>query len=275
MILSVEGDESTGKSTMAYTSPLPIVGLSTDMGHERAIYGSQFTKWFKGLDIEFVRWPKSGGPELPGKLSGGRDILIYELPTPMQTDPVKQVGYLRQWSYMLEVFMDQVQDPEGTLVIDTMSLLNRNKRNAYLEDRQKVRPDKQTLDQLEYGKPNEAIRDLYQAAQAFRKNLVVTHHLREHYKPVLVGSQMETKWDGTYDTDGVPDTAKQVDVSMRMMKEGGGLKGMFRKCGYNLGLEGTELSNPSWNMLVGCIEAAGWEGRGFSKRIKKEEVSAK
>lgn len=274
MILSIEGDESCGKSTLAYTAPLPIVGLSTDLGHERAIYGSQFGKWFKGLDIEFVRYPKGGkGLVLPGKQAKGKDILIYELPAPMQTDPVKQSGYLEHWAYMLEIFMDQVQEPGGTLVIDTMTLLNKNRRNAYLQERQKTRPDKMTLDRLEYGKPNEAIRDLYQAAQAFRKNLVVTHHLKEHYRPMLVGDKQETQWDGTYDTDGVPDTRKQVDVSVRMSKSGAELKGTFQKCGYNLGLEGNSLPNPSWNTLVTNIEMAGWEGRGFEKRERREEES--
>ena len=280
MILSVEGDESCGKSTLAYTAPLPIVGLSTDLGHERAIYGSQFAKWFKGLDIEFVSYPRNGGKViLPAKQPKGKDILIYELPAPMQMDPVKQTGYEEQWAYFLEIFMDQVQEPEGTLVVDTMSLLNKNKRNAHLQGRQKVNPSKQTLDQIEYGKPNEAIRDLYQAAQAFRKNLVVTHHLKEHYAPQLEGTQMVTKWDGTYDTDGVPDTRKQVDVSLRMSKSGKGedttLTGTFMKCGYALKLEGTTLVNPSWNTLVNTIEYGGWEGRPFVKREKREETSGK
>ena len=275
MILSIEGDESTGKSTLAYTAPLPIVGLSTDMGHERAIYGSQFAKWFKGLDIEFVRYSKGGGKvDLPVTLSRGKDILIYELPAPIQFDPIKQVGYLEQWDYLLEVFMDQVQEPEGSLVTDTMTLLNRNRRNAHLQFMQKKDPSRSSLIQIEYGKPNEAIRDLYQAAQAFRKNMVVTHHLKQTYEPEIVNGKVEHIWKGKYETDGVPDTRKQVDVSLRMSKEGSELKGMFMKCGYNLSLEGDSLPNPSWNMLVAMIENAGWEGRPFVKREKREEAGA-
>ena len=36
-MLSIEGDEATGKTTLAYSAPLPIVGFAYDMGIERAI----------------------------------------------------------------------------------------------------------------------------------------------------------------------------------------------------------------------------------------------
>src|SRR6185369_10760885 len=125
-------------------------------------------------------------------------------------------GYSELWAYVLAIFVDQVQEPEGTLGIDTMSLLNKHKRGAYLQERQLVRPEKQTLDQIEYGKPNEAIRDLYQMAAAFRKNVVLTHHLKQVYEPDVKDGKVEHVWKGKYETDGVPDTMKQSDVLVRM-----------------------------------------------------------
>ncbi|KKL24352.1 hypothetical protein LCGC14_2416150, partial [marine sediment metagenome] len=54
MLLSIEGDEATGKTTLAYSAPLPIVGFAYDMGIERAIKGGKYEELFKGLDIEIV-----------------------------------------------------------------------------------------------------------------------------------------------------------------------------------------------------------------------------
>ena len=42
MLLSIEGDEACGKTTLAYSAPLPIVGFAYDMGIERAIKGGKY-----------------------------------------------------------------------------------------------------------------------------------------------------------------------------------------------------------------------------------------
>ncbi|KKK87943.1 hypothetical protein LCGC14_2748140, partial [marine sediment metagenome] len=47
MLLSIEGDEATGKTTLAYSAPLPIVGFAYDMGIERAIKGGKYEELFK------------------------------------------------------------------------------------------------------------------------------------------------------------------------------------------------------------------------------------
>ncbi|KKL26304.1 hypothetical protein LCGC14_2396680, partial [marine sediment metagenome] len=52
MLLSIEGDEACGKTTLAYSAPLPIVGFAYDMGIERAIKGGKYEELFKDLSIE-------------------------------------------------------------------------------------------------------------------------------------------------------------------------------------------------------------------------------
>src|SRR5260221_3751757 len=135
MIISIEGAEATGKSTFAYTAPLPIVGFSLDLGSERAIYGTQWDKYFNGLKIETHTYM----PEQKPAPYSGNDITIYEMPSPMQMDPNRLIGYMEQWSYFIHIFAEALQDREvGTIVIDTATLLRKNKCDAYLQEMQQV-----------------------------------------------------------------------------------------------------------------------------------------
>lgn len=268
MIISVEGMEASGKSTFMYTAPLPIVGFSLDMGHERAIYGMKFGEFFKGLKVEVVKY----APKQPEYVSyKGNDITIYELPPPIQLDPKRIVGYMELWDYFLRIYVDALQDSDvSTVVIDTMTLLTKNKRDAYLQELQAKNPGnpRKQLQQIEYGHPDGGIRSLYTFAKTAEKNLVAIHHLRDHYGPSLgADGQVTTAPDGTMEIDGLKDTPRFVDVRLLNEKKNGQISSTFVKCGYNLGLEGTTVNNLSWDMLVNMIEMT-WSGRPFDRRAK-------
>ena len=93
MILSIEGDEATGKTTLAYSAPLPIVGFAYDMGIERAIKGGKYEELFKDLDIRVLPY-KKGVTYLENDTPPweGPDITIFELPSPIQLDAMRLVG---------------------------------------------------------------------------------------------------------------------------------------------------------------------------------------
>ena len=267
MIISIEGDEATGKSTFAYTAPLPIVGFSLDMGTERAIYGTEYERHFKGLDIEVVSYPDEIGYEV-------NDITIYEMPAPIQMNPDSLTGYMEQWNYFMNIFAKAVQDPAvKTVVIDTMTLLRKNKCDAYLQEIQEKKPRKQLL-QIEYGHPDGEIRRLFTFAQALKKNLVVVHHLRPVYETVVTSEGVKDSMpNGKFEHDGVRDINRLIDIRIRNTKIKGVPSSEICKCGSNLGLEGNKLPGMTWNMLVSMLEAD-WHGTPFDKRKELEEIAS-
>lgn len=274
MILNIEGEESTAKTTLALTGPLPIVCLSYDMGHKRAIWGSKFGEYFKDLKIEVVKYqPKTKPPSYEGN-----DITVYAIPTPMQLDPEEIVGFEAIWDYTLDIFGRAMMDSrEVTMVIDTMTLLTKHKRDAYLEEanrkaKQDKKPLRKQLTQIEYGRPDGETRSLFQMAAAYEKNLIVIHHLRDHYGPVLKDDGTIGQGpDGTKEHEGVRDVPRYFDVSLRNENvKGKGIVSTFVKCGYNLNLQGMSIQEATWDKVIDFIENSppGWNGPRFDRRNK-------
>ena len=271
MIISIEGHEKTGKSSFAYTAPLPIVAFSLDMGHERALYGQLFPTFFKDLKVDIVDYNTSVKPTEPTA-----DITVYLMPSPMQLNADKLVGYMEQWDYFLARYvMAMTNKTTNTVVVDTMTLMRKLKINAYLQELQGQGKARKQLQQIEYGHPDGAIRDLYTFAKTTTsKNLIAIHHLRDHYSAVVSRDGLvTTAADGTFEIDGVRDTAKFIDVGLRMNKERNKpLTATIEVCGSNLNMEGNMLPNPTWDKVVDMI-SIGWYGTPFPRRAIKEEVS--
>ena len=267
MILSVEADEKTGKTTFAYSAPTPIVGFGFDIGAKRAIYGMKYKELFEGLKIEIIPYEKN---TVPGKEKwAGNDITIFELPRPIQLTQEKLLGFMEQWGYFINPFNDALMDAGvRTVVVDTMTLARRIKCDAYLQELQEgPRPRKQLL-QIEYGHPNDSIRNLYDLAQGMGKNLIATHHLTDEYKSMPTGSNSEitSVATGKRILEGLNGTYRHVDVGLRLEKDGkGGVMGKIIECGYNIGLTGTPISNPTWNSVVRTISMS------LENRIEFEE----
>lgn len=276
MIVSVEGMEKTGKSTFQLTAPLPLVIFSFDMGHSRSLYGKLHPQFVKGHTLQVVPYMKPAVKWAGGKFSveeikftpfDQHEITVYELPIPIQMDVNKIEGFIAQWAYFQTIFVAAMgSDYVQTVGVDTMTLCYKNKCDAYLEEvNVKSDGNRKQLVQIEYGHPNEGIRTIYQYAKAIGKNLVVTHHLRDHYAQVLKNGQMESVADGTLETDGMRDTARYIDITLRMSKEGSNLKGQFVTCGQNLDLEGTSIPNPTWDRVMNMVES-NWFGEPFPRR---------
>lgn len=281
MIINVEGEEKTGKSSFAYTGPIPIVVFSLDMGHTRAIYGKLYPEFFEGLDIAIHKYKKPPVEWKDGRATAkveyepfaGHDLTVYELPTPIQVDVNKVEGFMAQWAYFLTIYAAAMQDENvQTVVVDTGTLLYKNKCDAYLEElNTKGSGTRKQLMQIEYGHPNSGIRSLYDFATATGKNLVMVHHLRDHYvtRPNAKG-EIESVADGTKETDGMKETDRKVDVVLRIEKRRDGtLMGTMPTCGVNLAMEGNPIPNPTWDSLMDMIEI-GWHGPKFPRRKNVE-----
>jgi len=283
LIINVEGQEGTGKSSFAYTAPLPIVAFSLDMGHMRAIYGKLYPEFFDGLKVVVnpykkpeVRWSNGQATaKVEYEPYTGNDVTIYELPTPMQLDPNKVEGFMAQWAYMLTIYAAAMQDANvSTVIVDTMTLAYKNKCDAYLEELNvKGNGTRKQLLQIEYGHPNEGIRTLYQLATATGKNLVAVHHLRDHYVSRMnTKGEIESVHDGTLETDGMRDTGRYVDITLRIEKtKDHKLVSKMSKCGPNLAMEGVPIFDATWDSVMSMVEM-GWYGPKFPRRKDETEL---
>jgi len=256
MLLGLEGESGTGKSTLAYSAPLPIRGFQFDLGWQRAIYGGKYNALFEGLNIEVVKYEPETEPQ-----RSDADIVIYELPQPLQLDNYKVGGMRKLWDYFIIRLADAYTDPSvRSVVVDTATVLRRVKADAYLEQLQDdsvakgERPRIQLL-QIEYGKPNDATRDVYNMAQGTKKNLIAVHHLTDEYKDHITSKgDVEKIASGRRILEGLAKTETLVDCHMRLEKDRGKITGKWIKCGYHLGYEGTSVENPTWDSLVNQIE---------------------
>lgn len=274
MIVSVEGGEATGKSTLLHTAPLPIVSISLDMGFDRAVYGALYDRFFKGLDI--VKHRYIAGVQPDKTWYEGHDVTCFEIPAPLQFNPNAMLGYMDAWDYFMSVFVAAVQDPNvSTIGIDTMTLLTKYKRDAYLEELQKRggAPRKQ-LQQIEYGHPDGQIRSIFTFAQALGKNLVVTHHLRDVYGQIMKDGKLDNGPTGALEHDGVRDIMRLVDVQLRNTLVDGRPFSTLIKCGPNLAMQGNGLANMTWDMLVDMV-SMGWHGEPFQRRQEQTQGAGK
>ena len=266
MLLSIEGEEATAKTTLAYTAPKPIVGFNFDLGMDGAIYGTQFDKYFKGLKIETVKYNTNGNGGPPGvaKLSKkGYDILVYDLPQPIQLTPANIAGCMELWNYFIQLFSEAaLSDDVQTIVIDTATILRRVKADAYLQELQEGSKPRKQLLQIEWGHPNDAIRNIYSLMAGLGKNLIIVHHLTDHYVPVTNSrGEVDTAPDGTRVLEGLAHTYRFVDIAVRQEKKKAEIESRYVKCGYNLSLEDTTVDS-NWNSIVSKIEMS------VSDRIK-------
>jgi hypothetical protein len=263
MILSLEGDEATGKSALAYTGPLPIVGFGFDFGAKRAIYGGLYLKFFKDLKIEMVPYVKDTNPEAFDHWHRNA-ITVYELPQPVQLGTTRIKGCREMWRYFIILIAKAMSDPGvKTVVVDTMTVARRVKADAHLQELQENPKQGEAprvrLLQVEWGPPNDAMRQLYTTASGLEKNFVGIHHLTaERQQHINSKGEVEQILTGNKLLEGLNGTYRFVDVALRMTKvRGKGVTASMEKCGYNLVIEGTKKENPCWDDVVDWVNMEG------------------
>lgn len=271
MIIGISGEEKTRKTGFAYSQPLPIVGFQFDTGFERSIYG---TAWdlFKGCEIELVEYTPGGLEAAKQKLASipPNGILAFDLPSPIQLDPIRKQGFLALWQYCIQLAGDMMRMPNvPSLVFDTMTFARKHSADAYLEGLQEknVREGTQIrerLQQIEYGHPYGWIEDIYKSTKGSKKNMVAVHHLDdERVEGVGADGRVTQRLTGKRILEGHKKTVQLADVMIRFSKKQilnpvteqreTVVEGLFESCGYNLSLEGSSLINPTWDMVANRI----------------------
>lgn len=275
-VVSIEGHNATWKTGFGYSQPLPIFGFQFDMGFDRASKGTAYDKFFKGLNVKIHTYEEG---EAPSKFwDGSEDIVVLEIPQPLQMNGDLRSGYIDAWDYFMAMFGFAVRDKYfNSYVLDTATVARRFKAEAYLEGlqldakRENKQPRKQLL-QMEWGKPNEAIREIITTAGGIRKNFVLTHWLTEEYVKGFVNNVETTVPSGNYLLEGLSDTHNKVDVALRFdksMVDGKTIvRYQFKKCGYNTDLENPRLTfdNPTWDSVMKLIDDTQGGRLGFQYR---------
>ena len=296
MILSIEGEAGSGKTTYAYTAPRKVVGFSFDLGAHRAIYGLKYDDFFADSTISIVDYEPSNFHPVgdTAKFTAAakekidwadHDITVYELPEPVQlTDRV--LGCRQLFSYFLVLFGNAVQDDEvRTIVIDTATLASRVASAAYLQELQeKVLSEAKTgekptlrkqLQQIEYGHPNGMIRNIYTLMKGVKKNLVMIHHLGDEYVIVVDDKgQKVSMQSGKRIYEGMKESDRLWDVGLRASEVAKKPKSgedfyefEYVKCGYNPMLKGTRAAGNNWNTMVSQIDGSLGGRSDLEKRV--------
>lgn len=268
MLISLEGEEATGKTTFAYTAPLKVVGFSFDMGAQRALYGGK-ASLFEGLKINVVPYPSGCKPI---KAWEDFDIAVYEMPRPVQLRGIRIQGCIAMWEYLVQLYNMAMEDPTvRSVVLDTATIARRVRCDAFLEDLQDNTPKgkeaRVRLTQIEYGAPNDDIRALYTRAEGIKKNLILVHHLTDEYKDHINSKgDKEQVITGRRVLEGLKGTHRAVDVALLLEEEKGEVVGTMLKCGYNLGLKGASLANPTWDSVATRISMSLGDRLEFERR---------
>lgn len=172
------GPQGSLKSSMAITWPKNIVYFDFDLGHQRA-------------------W------QIDGMINSGV-VDIRKMPLPersLTTRYTKLDGYLDMWKEFTESIWSACEDPEvSTIIIDTLTNQWRLCCDAYLEEIQKVNPNRKQLLQIEYGEPNTRQRSLFDAIKTHNKWLVICMHETDEYAPILMNGRPVINDDGTQRT---------------------------------------------------------------------------
>jgi hypothetical protein len=183
-IWGIWGEDKSGKTTLALTFPKPMAYMEMDI---------------KGSDLAKVRFAKD--------FANGNIITEYNgkklgYPIPMQTLTVRPqvrrvIGMKELWDEFLTDYVNLLVDGNiSTITIDTGTLLWEIVTTGYLQEKQETQFDskgnllpneklRSSLQKEEYREPNLRMRGLLYQAAVHDKNLVITHHARDEYRPML------------------------------------------------------------------------------------------
>ena len=268
--LSIEAYNQSGKTAFMLTAPKPYVHFAFDLGWQRALMGGRY-ELLKDFDFEVVDLDLGAEFDRANPPWKGHDITILLVPKPIYTDEILIKGAREHWQYYNSRLAAAIAAPASEVAcigVDTGSMCRELRADAYLQElQQKVRPGEQVrqrLSQIEYAKPNEAIRDLYNYCEIAGKNLIVSHHLQDERKLQPVTNprdntvSMQNLPTGDHVLRGLGDTLNLVDVAMRFKGHVRGGKfdvtATFQKSGYVPELLGSNLMNPTWNGIMTWLE---------------------
>lgn len=192
MIIGIWGEDKSCKSTLALSFPKPMVYMELDIGgFRRACRNLPHLPIKDWYDQKLIRYEAYPLPMTFGKFD----------PSSLTLKPSKMVVGMKELFYEFATsYIKHLQDKElATIVIDTATILKTVTDDCYLQELQEKQlpldpitglgSDRKTLRtsllQIEYKEPNNRTRGIYYNAKSHGKHLVLVHHARDEYKPML------------------------------------------------------------------------------------------
>lgn len=199
MIISIYGPVNTGKSTFPFTCPGPLWIADLERGVKRAAWRIAEIAKQLGREIEYETWTTEiNADDMLALLTYTRGGAIH--------------GRIEQWSEVTQAFVKAVQSNRfKTMSIDTAKMLWDIDNQSILELRQKDKPDKQTLDPMEYAAPNLRMENIIQICNKMDINLILINHQRDVYHDVVRNGQMRSEPSGRKELDGWSKTTQLSD----------------------------------------------------------------
>jgi hypothetical protein len=270
MIVLIWGEEGVWKSTMALTWPKPLRHFETDIGgFKRASW--RFAAEKNGIISSPYPLPMQIDKMMGNtatKDAGGKVLSIRQ--------SKKIVGLSELWQKFVGDFVKAIESTEPefkTLVIDSGTMLWTVNHRSYLQqlqEKQMSKPDykgeqelRDNLISIEYAAVNERMTQLFNAANSYGKNLVLTHYPKEVYESIYRVDHYESVATGKYDIDGFKESRRLADLIVKLqwvtVKNERKVVGKIEKCGLpGLGsmAVGMEIE-PSYQALEQLAEAMG------------------
>jgi hypothetical protein len=204
-IVSVVGQEKTGKTDWTMSAPGPILWMEMDIGgFDRAIWrypnkrvvhlnpGADYNKaldgeWSDDLIIHRDYMPPVQADT--ASMSALKAMVKNNVTNPSNVARIKPTGggvlagYANLWydRYITE-FIVGLETPEiKTIVVDSATLLWTLCHTALLEEKQAKSPTRESLIEIEYAEANKRMESLIALAREYKKNLVYIHHVTDKY----------------------------------------------------------------------------------------------
>jgi hypothetical protein len=248
VIVGVQGEDKSGKTSFALSLPKPIYHMELDVGgFRRAAW-----RWQEDVDkgdivSKVYRVPQS---VLRERLLGGLQLK-------------KQghvVGAKELWYEILEdvigVCEGRILTPDGrefaTIGMDSYPEVWNTCHRSYLQELQEIQKDRVQLMSIEYGEPNSRMGVLAYGIKDSGKNLVLTNYMTDKYETVLSGGSMKEMVVGRT-AAGWKQLTKIVDVLVETRIKGGESEGEVMLCGLAMELTGMKFKNPTWGMVEQAV----------------------
>jgi len=262
IVCGIWGNDKTGKSSLALTFPKPMLYMEFDLGgYDRAKYG------YNGMGIT------------PKDMEASGDITIKQYVIPMQgiiagptVKPSKIITGVKELWYIylgdfINVFLSSKEFVTG--VIDTGTLLWETIHTAYLQEKQEIQLDPQgnpkpneklrvSLQGVEYREPNIRMRGLVYHARVQGKNLVLTHHSRDEYKPMFnstTGALVDTK-TGKKERAGFGSLGDGTNWMIHTTRDKSGFHGLMDEGSVPDCVVGTVINNPTYDGIMAAVDMA-------------------
>jgi len=245
------GEDKSGKSSLALTFPKPIQHLEFDLG------GYDRAKWRfkKDTDGGFVTTKPFVVP-----MQGTIDEVTIK-----QSKIVTGVKEL--WYEFLVEYLRFLKSEMVTGVIDTGTLLWETICTAYLQEKQEIQLDpngnllrsesrlRVSLLPIEYREPNIRMRGLIYQAKAHGKNLVLTHHSRDEYKPMtdFKTGEIKDSRTGERERSGFSSLGDSTDLMLHTYKQNGKFYCKVDEQSVPTALVGMEFEDPSYDKIAEAI----------------------